>query len=110
LFLQERFPEFEGYSFMEDVHLSARIGQKAELYFHSKARCSHREGTNMLKRDYLGLARQRIRNQRLVARDVMGKSGLIAGGQFFLHRLFVSLVALGQRGPGWKDDLRGTWS
>ncbi len=108
-FLRERFPEFDGYSFMEDVHCSARIAKTHRLYFHTRARCSHREGTNTLKRDHVGLARQRIRNQRIVAREVLGMRGPALAWKFFLHRLFVTLNILRLREPGWTQALRGTW-
>ncbi len=110
VFLREKFPAFDGYSFMEDVHCSARIAKTHRLYFHTTARCGHRDGTNSLKRDTLGLARQRIRNQRLVAREVMGLRGFGLAWKFFLHRLFASLAILRQRAPGWAQDLRGTWT
>ena len=109
-FLRERFPAFEGYSFMEDVHCSARIGKTHRLYFHTRARCSHREGTNSLKRDTLGLARQRIRNQRIVARDVMGQRGAALAWKFFLHRLFATFTIVRRRDAGWARELRGTWT
>jgi glycosyltransferase involved in cell wall biosynthesis len=108
-FLREKFPAFEGYSFMEDVHCSARIAKTHRLYFHARARCSHRDGTNALKRDFLGLARQRIHNQRVVARDVLGLRGLRLAWKFFLHRLFASFTIVRQRQPGWTQSLRGTW-
>jgi glycosyltransferase involved in cell wall biosynthesis len=108
-FLREKFPAFDGYSYMEDVHCSARIGRTHRLYFHTRARCSHREGGGSHKRDVLALARQRIRHQRLVARDVMGLRGPRLVWKFFLHRLFVTFTILRQRGPGWWQDLRGTW-
>ncbi len=108
-FLREKFPEFDGYSFMEDVHCSARIGRTHRLYFHAQARCSHREGMNSLKRDYLGMARQRIRNQRIVARDVMGLRGFSLAWKFFLHRIFASIAIVRTRNFGWQKELRGTW-
>lgn len=109
-FLREKFPAFDGYSFMEDVHCSARIAKTHRLYFHTRARCSHREGTNTLKRDIAGLARQRIRNQRIVARDVIGLRGASLAWKFLLHRLFASLTIIRQRQPGWGRDLLGTWT
>ncbi len=110
VFLREKFPTFDGYSFMEDVHCSARIAKTHRLYFHTTARCGHRDGTNSLKRDILGLARQRIRNQRIVARDVMGLRGFSLAWKFLLYRLFASLTILRQRAPGWTQDLRGIWT
>ena len=108
-FLRERFPAFDGYSFMEDVHLSARIGKTHRLYFHKTATCGHRDGTNSLKRDYLGLARQRIRNQRIVARNVQGLRGISLAWRFLLHRVFASITILRGRERGWIQSLKGTW-
>jgi glycosyltransferase involved in cell wall biosynthesis len=109
-FLREMFPAFDGYSFMEDVHCSARIAKTHRLYFHTRARCSHREGTNSLKKDFVGLARQRIQNQRVVAREVLGLRGLPLAWKFFLHRLFATFTIVRQRQPGWAQALRGTWA
>lgn len=108
-FLRERFPAFEGYSFMEDVHLSARIGKTHRLYFHTTATCGHREGTNSQKRDHLAMARMRIRNQRIVARDVQGLRGITLAWKFLLHRLFSTIAILRGREPGWPQALKGTW-
>ncbi len=108
-FLREKFPAFDGYSFMEDVHCSARIGKTHRLFFHKTATCGHREGTSSLKRDYLGLARQRIRNQRIVARDVQGLGGFTLAWKFLLHRIFASITILRGRETGWRDSLKGTW-
>src|SRR5205085_4047936 len=73
VFLREKFPDFHGYSFMEDVHLSARIAKTHRLFFHKRALCRHRDATNSLKRNVKELARMRVRNQRAVARDVLGR-------------------------------------
>lgn len=108
-FLREKFPAFDGYSFMEDVHCSARIGKTHRLFFHKTATCGHREGTNSLKRDYLGLARQRIRNQRIVARDVQGLRGFSFAWKFLLHRLFATITIVRGRETGWLQSLKGTW-
>ena len=109
-FLREKFPAFTGYSFMEDVHLSARIAKTHRLYFHTRARCSHREGSNALKGDLVNLARQRIRNQRIVARDVMGLRGAGLMLKLFLHRLFATTAIVRERRAGWKKELFGTWT
>ncbi len=108
-FLREKFPAFEGYSFMEDVHCSARIAKTHRLYFHTRARCSHREGTNSIKRDVTGLARQRIRNQRIVANEVMGLSGFALMWKFLLHRLFATITIVRKRHANWTRELLGTW-
>lgn len=110
LFLRELFPRFDGYSFMEDVHLSARIARTHRLYFHKSARCQHRDGAVSRPRDVTAIARMRIRNQRLVAREVLGLSGPVFEAKLLLHRLFASVSVVRQRGPGWKQELLGTWT
>ena len=110
VFLREKFPAFEGYSFMEDVHCSARIAKTHELYFHTEARCNHRDGTNSLKSDQVSLARQRLRNQEIVSRDVLGMNGFSLHWRLLLHRLFVSFNLLRRRETGWRDALQGTWT
>ena len=109
LFRAEQFPKFDGYSFMEDVHLSARIGKKHRLYFHRDAVFQHHDATSTWKRDQRTLARSRIQNQRRVAREILGFSGLQFEAKLLLHRLFVSVYLLRQRQPGWSDSLLGTW-
>ena len=110
IFLRELFPKFEGYSFMEDVHLSARIAKSHRLYFHKTARCQHRDGAAARPRDdHRARARMRIRNQRLVATDVLGLRGPVLALKMLLHRLFVSVSILRSRPPAWRDELIGTW-
>lgn len=109
-FAAEQFPAFAGYSSMEDVHLSARIARRFELYFHTSARLEHRDAPNSWKRDYRQMARNRIANQRRVAREVLGFTGPVFELKLLLHRLFVSIHILRRRGAGWRDELAGTWS
>ena len=110
LFLRELFPRFDGYSFMEDVHLSARIARTHRLYFHKTAHCQHRDGAVSRPRNHTAIARMRIRNQRLVARDVLGLHGPVFEAKLLLHRIFASVSVLRARGPGWKAELTGTWT
>lgn len=111
VFRRELFPQFEGYSFMEDVHLSARIARTHRLYFHTRARCNHRDGAaSRGQRDGATLARMRIRNQRIVAREVLGVRGLQLELKLLLHRLFASISILRGRAPGWRYELMGTWT
>ena len=109
LFQQEKFPTFSGYSFMEDVHLSARIGRTHALYFHRNAFFEHRDAPSTWKRDHRQLARSRLRNQRLVARDVIGLRGWPLEWKLVLHRIFVTIYLLRRRGFGWGQELFGTW-
>jgi GT2 family glycosyltransferase len=110
LFRREQFPEFDGYSPLEDVHLSARIARTHRLYFHKHATYTHLSAPSGHKRDHRGMARMKIANQRLVARDVMGQRGWRLASGLALHRLFVTAHLLRTRPAGWCDSLRGTWS
>lgn len=111
VFQRELFPKFEGYSFMEDVHLSARIAKTHRLYFHKTARCTHRDGAVTRPREAIRhLARMRIRNQRLVAAEVLGLRGPELALKFFLHRIFSTVAILRSRPAAWRDELLGTWT
>lgn len=109
LFAREQFPQFPGYSFLEDVHLSARIGRTHRLLFHRSATYEHRDAPSDYKRHARALARRRVGNQRLVAREIMGLRGPRLMGKLLLHRLFVTLYLLRRRGPGTLGELVGTW-
>jgi GT2 family glycosyltransferase len=109
VFLNELFPKFEGYSFMEDVHLSARIAKTHRLFFHATAEFEHHDATSSFKRDARWMARMRIRNQRAVARDVMNLAGPIFEAKLLLHKLFVTVSILRwQKSARW-DAIAGTW-
>jgi GT2 family glycosyltransferase len=108
-FKQERFPEFSGYAFMEDVHLSARLARNHSLYFHREARVVHLDGGTMARRKGFALSRMMMRNRRCVAADVMGLGPWQLAGKLFLHRIFNTVVLCQSRKPGWMAELAGTW-
>ena len=110
LFLREKFPQFAGYSFMEDVHLSARIGKTHKLYFHATAQYEHRDAPSPWKRDAKAMARMHIQNQRLVAREVLDFSGPVFELKLLLHRLFSTVNILRRRDKNWWPALVGTWT
>ncbi len=110
LFRREKFPEFDGYSFIEDVHLSARIGRTHRLYFHRTATFEHRDATSMFKRNTCEMARMRFRNQRHVAHDIIGLREPELTAKLFLHRLFSTAVVVRWRRAGWLQELAGIWT
>ena len=109
LFFREKFPEFDGYSFMEDVHLSARIGRTHRLLYHRGATFEHRAAPSKFKRNTRAMARMRIHHRRLVARDIMGLALPELTLKMLLHRIFVTAVVLRRRGPEWSQEILGTW-
>ncbi len=110
LFRREEFPHFAGYSFMEDVHLSARIGRTHQLFFHRAALFEHRDAPSTWKRNHRQLARSRLRNQRQVAREILGLRPFELAWKLLLHRLFVTAYLLLRRPVCYGAELRGTWS
>jgi GT2 family glycosyltransferase len=110
LFQAEQFPDFEGYSHMEDVHLSARIGRRRKLYFHRDAVYQHLDAGSAYKKDVRKLARLRINNQRRVAQEILGLRGLNLTMKLFLHRLFVTCALLKSAPPEKWAHIRGLWS
>ena len=110
LFAREKFPEFEGYSFLEDVHVSARIGRTHDLFFHRTATFEHRDATSTFKRDARQLARMRVRHRRVVARDIVGLREPALTFKLLLHRLFTSACLLRSRHPSWQQEFLGTWT
>ena len=109
-FLSEKFPRFPGYSHGEDMDLSVRIARKHRLYFHRTATYQHLDAPSSYKRDVRRMTRERLRNQARIARDTLGRSALQVAWQMTLHRLFLTLVFLRSRSPGWGDALVGLWT
>lgn len=110
LFQREMFPAFDGYSFMEDVHLSSRVARTHALYFHKTAVFEHLDATSSFKRDRRALAQMHLRHQRRIASEIMGLGALELAAKIFLHRVFTTACLLRARAPGWRDELLGTWT
>jgi GT2 family glycosyltransferase len=108
-FVRELFPEFEEYSFMEDVHLSARMSRHGQLFFHAGAAFDHFPGESAFKRNVVALAHHRVHNRVRVAREVMQLRGWRLGYRVLLYRLFVTAALLRSRPPGWSREIAGTW-
>jgi glycosyltransferase involved in cell wall biosynthesis len=109
LFHEEMFPNFQGHNFMEDVHLSARIGKRSRTYFHTLAKFhvqDARVGSNSNVRE---TAQMRFRNRRLVSKEILGLAGFQLEVKFFLLRIFESITILRRRDSDWKEEFYGTW-
>jgi GT2 family glycosyltransferase len=109
VFQRQRFPEFDGYSFLEDVHLSARVRRTHQLFFHRSAHFEHLDAPSNFKKDARHLAQMRWRHRRRVAREILQLREPELTFKLLLHRLFDSASVLRQRSPGWGDALLGTW-
>lgn len=109
LFAIERFPAFSGYSFAEDVHLTARIGRHAPLFFAAQCAIQHHSLPSEFKRDRVRLTAGKLHNMAIVSREILGLQGISLHWRLLLHRLFVSLVLFVRRPPHWPEELRGLW-
>ena len=104
-----RFPEFDGYSFAEDVHLTARIGRTAPLYFAARCLILHHSLPSEFKANQSALTAGKLHNMGRVAREVQGLHGWSLWWRWQLHRLFLSAVLLLRRPRAWTAELRGVW-
>ena len=75
VFARYRFGEqFTGYSFSEDVHLSARIARDYRLCNTTRARFEHMDLGQNTHRDWAALGESMVTNRRAVMVDVLGKN------------------------------------
>lgn len=109
LLRKEQFPNFPGYSFAEDVHLSARLRRHAPLYFYRDLEFIHHSATGCWKSDLRKLIQGKLQNQKKVAREILGLSGYSLFMRMLLHRLFLSATVL-RRPENSISKLLGIWS
>jgi GT2 family glycosyltransferase len=110
VFERERFPEFDGYSFMEDAHLALRVGRTHRLAFHRDALYRHVSAPTAFKRDLPALLRMQLQNRRRIARELLGLRGVRLAWHFFLLRCFDSAVLVRSRPPGWGAAIATLWT
>lgn len=115
IFRRHLFPEFEGYSFGEDAHLTHRVwrdaaGSAGRLFFLGSPEFEHRSIQSGVKSARFHLARMTITNQRLIAREAQGKTRWEIFWKSLLHRVFVSAALVKSRRTGWIGELAGLWT
>jgi glycosyltransferase involved in cell wall biosynthesis len=109
LFRRHLFPQFSGYSFAEDVHLTARAAREAPAFFLREPSIVHHSLASEFKADRVALTAGKLHNMAVVAREAMGLGGWSLWWRWQLHRLFLSAVLLIRRPARWADELRGVW-
>jgi len=107
LFHAEQFPRFDGYSYAEDVHLTARVARTAPLFFLREPSILHHSGPSEFKADAAALTAGKLHNMAVVSREVMGRRGWALWWRWQLHRLFLTVVLVLWRPARWRDELRG---
>lgn len=114
LFKRHQFPDFEGYSFGEDAHLTHRVWRGVQssggkLYFLGEPEFEHRSVQSGVKANRFHLGRMTVRNQNLIAREAMGKSAWEVRWKSLLHRAFMAVALLKGRRKGWMGEMMGMW-
>lgn len=110
LFRATRFPAFKGYSFAEDVHLTARIARTAPLYFATLCPILHHSLSSEFKADLADLTAGKLHNLGVIAREIQGRRGWALRWRWQLHRVFLTAATLRSRPARWPAVLRGIWS
>lgn len=114
LFKRHRFPDFEGYSFGEDAHLTHRVWREAtqsggKLFFLGTPDFEHLSIQSGVKASRFRLGIMTVRNQRRIACEAMGKSRCEVFWKSLLHRGFVTVALLKSRRRGWLGEITGVW-
>jgi len=114
LFRRHQFPEFEGYSFGEDAHLTHRVWRDisssgGKMYFLRAPEFNHFSIQSGVKSRRFHLGRMTIRNQWKIAREAMGKGFWEVLWKSYLHRCFVTVALLRSRRKGWFGEIMGVW-
>lgn len=110
LFEGLRFPRFDGYSYQEDVNLSARMGKTHQLFFHRGVRYKHFSRPGKHKSDPYQMGRMQVTNRWWNASEVLGLSWWSLRWKFFLSLMFESLSLLRAGAPGGLRHMRGALS
>ncbi len=106
-FHRQQFPEFDGYSYAEDVHLTARVARENPIYFLSQPSILHHSQTSEFKNDLAALTAGKLHNMAVIAREVMNVPGF--RWRWELHRIFLSVALLLRRPKQWSEELKGVW-
>lgn len=102
IFEQYSFGEaFQGYSFMEDVELSVRVGQQFTLLQATGARLYHKGLGSSSRMDWVPYGESRIINRHHVMVHAMGKRGGRNVARLFCYEiLYCTLASLWNGGRG----------
>lgn len=108
-FRRHLFPQFTGYSYAEDVHLTARLAREAPLFFLRGASILHHSLPSQFKANQAALVAGKLHNMAVVAREAMELRGWPLWWRWQLHRLFLTAVLSLRRPAGVGEELRGIW-
>lgn len=94
VFLAHRFPEhFEGYSFAEDVHLSARVAKTHRLLNTTRARLYHHDTGRETHRDWRALGESMVRHRHEIMTEILGRRSAVDHWRLFAYEILYCTLA-----------------
>jgi len=108
--------DFKGYSFMEDVDLSARIAKIYKLVNTTEARLSHKDLGRKTHRNWFVVGKMQVKNRWHVMINVLGKDKLSDKLRFFYYQFYCliselcclgNLVSIKNAIPRWAGRIYG---
>ncbi|MFA5411468.1 MAG: glycosyltransferase [Candidatus Omnitrophota bacterium] len=108
VFLENKFNQrFSGYSFLEDVDLSLRIGKAFKLINTTRARLYHKDLGGASHKDWVGIGRMQVLNRWSVMADVLEKKSPADKSRFFYYQAYCLVTEAGSllRRPALKNTL-----
>ncbi len=103
---------FHGYSFAEDVHLSARIGKHCKLLSTGRARLFHKNLGRQTHRDWAALGEMIVCNRHEIMTTVLQHCAFKDYGRFLLSEFGYGPAAFvwnGGKGGSMRQALLMTW-
>jgi len=99
VFLKNRFSEFEGYSFAEDVDVSSRVAKSYLLMNTTSARVFHHDMGKGTHRDWRSLGESMVVNRYGIMSRTMGKNGPLDHLRLFCFEMIYSSLTWMVAGP-----------
>ncbi len=109
VFEKFKFPLFDGYSFGEDVYLTASIAKEFPIYWLNSVSYFHHSIPTDFKKNIVALNKMIFNNQKLIAEDIIGLKGIELRLKILLHKVFLT-VSFIKNGKNVKDHLYSIWS
>lgn len=110
VFDETRFPSFTDYSFMEDVYLTAKVAQRNKVYFYKDISFKDKKLPSDLKKDPIKLTQMKIKNQGIIAKEILKLSPFELFFKKLLHRIFLTICFIKERKKPLLPHLIGLWS
>ncbi|MEM7673011.1 MAG: glycosyltransferase family A protein [Verrucomicrobiota bacterium] len=107
VFRKEWFPDFEGYSWGEDVHLTTRLRQYGSLYFENTSTYTHLSPSDSGKRDLRKMAHMQFTNQYRISVDCLGRDSAWALRRLWIHLNFNLISMIRNGNSSWLAFYQG---